>query len=76
MVVILLSSKEDDYSAGRACITRHRNSMVSAPSGISRNTLAIRKICGTVSDAVARQLGRVVDLKLVIMFIVLIALSE
>ena len=75
MVVILLSSKEDDYSAVRACITRHSNSIVSAPSGISRNTLAIRKICGTVSDAVARQLGRVVDLKLVIL-LVLIALSE
>jgi hypothetical protein len=38
--------------------------------------LAIRKICDTVSDAVARQLGRVVDLKLVILLIVLIALSE
>jgi hypothetical protein len=29
MVIILLSSKEDDYSAVRACITKQRNFMVS-----------------------------------------------
>jgi len=96
MVVILLSNKEDDYSAVRACITRQIHSMVFPElHGFPETPLEdtdsvrrylthwdipsipqIRKICDTVSDALERQLGRVVDLKLVILLIVLIALSE